>query len=449
MLEEETTLTAETARAMRELARTVTDAPPLRLAPSRGARAPRPARPRPDGPRRWTLWAVPLTAAVAVIALAVALVTIRDLPSGRVAPPTAPASSPAAGVPAYYAAPELLCKTCGSTRLVVGDTFTGKQLAAFPPPRGTMFEAVSAAADDRTFVAQTVEYPIASSQHVMWFLLTITPGASTPARLTRLPIRATPADAYIGTIALSPSGRELAVAYQYHLAPPGRTVLQIYSVATGKLLNSWSTTDQDATLGPAGFLPYRDSNNLLSWVDDGSALSFTTSGFSGLKPAGSRVGAVEHVAVRTLNVAARGGDLIRDSRVVWSQQYPGGACDGSTAAQLTADGQTVVCPAGSTFYRDPSGKREVFPLAWLAYQLAEPKAARTLGKFTVSTTGREAEAVTSVQWANGSGSTLIVAWLLEWNASSALHVGLISHGSYTPVPTPPGISLGGSADVAW
>jgi hypothetical protein len=38
MLEEETALAEETARAMRELAGTVTDAPPLRLAPRRGAR---------------------------------------------------------------------------------------------------------------------------------------------------------------------------------------------------------------------------------------------------------------------------------------------------------------------------------------------------------------------------------------------------------------------------
>jgi len=446
VLEEETPLVGETARAMRKLAGTVTDAPPLRLAPSRGARSPRPAGARPAGQRRWTLWAVPLTAAVAVVALAVALVAIRDLPNGHAVAP-APTTSPAsAGVPEYYAAPETYCKGCGSTRLVVGDTRTGAKLATFDPPRGTMFAAVSAAADDRTFVAQTVEYPIASSQHVMWFLLKVTPGASTPARLTRLPIPATPADAYIGTVSLSPSGRELAVTYQYHLAPPGTTVLQIYSVATGKLLNSWSTTDPDVVLGTDGglFLPYRESNNAVSWIDGGSALSFTTNS----SPLLGRAGRVVHEAMRTLNVAARGGDLIRDSRVVWTQQYPGGACDAITP-QLTADGQTVVCAAGFAFYQDPSGKPEAFPLAWLAYQLADPKVARTLYKFTAHTIGRGAEAVTSVQWANGSGSTLIVAWLLEWNASSALHFGLISHGSYTPLPTVSGFSLGLSEDVAW
>jgi hypothetical protein len=89
VLENETNLTAETAAAMRELARTVTYAPPLRLAPRPEERALRRA------PRRWHLWAAPLTAMAAVIVLAVSLVIIRDIPNGRAAPPARP--SPAAG----------------------------------------------------------------------------------------------------------------------------------------------------------------------------------------------------------------------------------------------------------------------------------------------------------------------------------------------------------------
>ena len=88
MLENETNLAEETAAAMRELARTVTYAPPLRLAPRPEERALRRA------PRRWHLWAAPLTAMAAVIVLAVSLVLIRDIPDGRTAPPARP--SPAA-----------------------------------------------------------------------------------------------------------------------------------------------------------------------------------------------------------------------------------------------------------------------------------------------------------------------------------------------------------------
>lgn len=94
MLENETNLTAETAAAMRELARTVTYAPPLRLAPRPEERALRRA------PRRWHLWAAPLTAMAAVIVLAVSLVIIRDIPNGRAAPPARPSPAAAGGGPA-------------------------------------------------------------------------------------------------------------------------------------------------------------------------------------------------------------------------------------------------------------------------------------------------------------------------------------------------------------
>jgi hypothetical protein len=94
VLENETNLTEETAAAMRELARTVTYAPPLRLAPRREERAIRRA------PGRWRLWAAPLTAMAAVIVLAVSLVVIRDIPNGRMAPPARPSPAANGGGPA-------------------------------------------------------------------------------------------------------------------------------------------------------------------------------------------------------------------------------------------------------------------------------------------------------------------------------------------------------------
>ena len=94
MLENETNLTEETAAAMRELARTVTYAPPLRLAPRPEERVIRRA------PRRWHQWATPLTAMAAVIVLAVSLVAIRDISNGRVAPPARPSPAAEGGGPA-------------------------------------------------------------------------------------------------------------------------------------------------------------------------------------------------------------------------------------------------------------------------------------------------------------------------------------------------------------
>lgn len=65
-------------------------------------------------------------------------------------PRSPPLARPSAsGVPAYYAA-------MAATGLVIGDTITGARLATLPPPRGTSFVGVTAAADDRTFVVSTV-----------------------------------------------------------------------------------------------------------------------------------------------------------------------------------------------------------------------------------------------------------------------------------------------------
>jgi hypothetical protein len=338
---------------------------------------------------------------------------------------------------------------------VVGDTFTGAKLATFTPPHGTTFEAVSAAADDRTFVADTVEFPFnVQTQHVTWYLLKITPGASTPARLTRLPIPAIPTDARIGTIALSASGHELAVAFERQHATSNTTVLRIYSVATGKLLHGWST-DQNISIGITGYPPYAQTNNRLGWMDGDRTLSLTATSYTG----DALNDEVEHIAVRTLDLATGGGDLIRDSRVVWSKQLSvGGAasaqlvCSGDTS--LTANGKTVVCDGLSGYPLPGVGakktSRSPWRLLWGEYQISTPKVAHTLYEFTAYSAGHDSyTSAISVQWADASGSTLIVAWSIASTTPQVTHFGLISRGKLIPLPSPPGITLGTPPDIAW
>src|SRR5262249_5040271 len=82
-------LSDETAAAMRDLASTITEAPPLRLTAAHSrVRVSRQARVS----RRWT-WGAPVLAAVTVVAVAVALVLVKDTPNGRMPAPTASASS--------------------------------------------------------------------------------------------------------------------------------------------------------------------------------------------------------------------------------------------------------------------------------------------------------------------------------------------------------------------
>jgi len=447
------------------IASTVRDVPPLRLSLTEGDVL---ESPRSTSRAHWAHRArrlpilrppifppparlAPAAAAAAVLVLALTLVIIRDLPNGRAVPPAAPASTSTDGVPKYYVAPETACKTCQSTNLVVGETLTGTKLATFSPPDGTTFAAASAAADDRTFVVDTVEFPTTTeAQHVTWYLLKITPDSSSPARLTRLPIPATPTDASVGAIALSASGRELAVAFQVRSATTATTVLRIYSVATGKLLHSWST-DQNATL--FRFSPYVQSNkyvqsnNQLNWVDGDRALSFATGTIHGKPTAPTAV----DFALRTLDVTASGGDLIRDSRVVWSWSTGRQETDPSCAdPHLTASGKTVVCsvltvsPTGVS-----SGKaRYTWQLAWLAYEISAPKAAAgtLLYMYTAYSTGPETGlssstlrlSSSSVQWADASGSTVIVGWSV---ASPVMHFGVVTQGKLIPLPSLPGITL--------
>ena len=233
---------------------------------------------------------------------------------------------------------------------------------------------------------------------------------------------------------------------------PSTTVLRIYSVATGKLLHSWST-DTEVPLGPFNFAQYVQSNNQLSWVDGDRALSFATSTYTGnpLNPTGV------DIAVRTLDVTASGGDLLADSRVVWSKQVSLGGqaptepvCSGDTS--LTANGKTVVCDgiAGGPGPGQGEGiakTRYAWRLVWGAYETSAPKGARTLYEFTAHSTGHASwGSGISVQWVDASGATMIMAWSI---ASQVTHFGVISHGRFTPLPSPPGITLGTPPDIAW
>jgi hypothetical protein len=127
---DDTVLANETVAAMRELADTVTGAPPLRLTP-----APSPHRsPR----RRWFPWLTPLAAGAVVITLAVALVTLRNMPNGPVVPAAGPTVA-SDTVPTYYA--ELVQEPGGENNpdeIQVRQTLTGHLVATVNPPPGAI-----------------------------------------------------------------------------------------------------------------------------------------------------------------------------------------------------------------------------------------------------------------------------------------------------------------------
>ena len=457
MLEDETALAEETGEAMRELASTVTDAPPLRLAPRR-SRATRPAR-----QRSWKLWAVPLTAAVAVVALAVALAAVRDMST---APPTHPAPPPVrpATAPTYYVGTTTTCgpdqEHCPTPRLVVGDTYTGARLATITSPGGSVFGTVSGAADDRTFVTDTFSNPDgvpAQTQPATWYLVKIRPGSATPARLIKLPIRDTLPAAGVQVVALSASGRELAVLY--HLGSPtyvdGTSALRIYSVATGQLLHTWST-GRKLLFGTDGFSQYEQTSNLLHWVDGDRAVAFTASPYT--QAPNGHITFAGATTVRVLDLTASGHDLIADSRAAWSMPAspPGDSGDSGTCDQsdptpsLAANGQTVVC-TGWSKTETGSGRKasNLWRMTWLTYQTSAPKTAHIVYQATSRFPATDLGIVGTVLWTDPSGSTMIIAWIPSLSASSVIHFGLVRQGTFTPLPTAPGNPLRLVSGIAW
>ncbi len=436
--------------ATRAQASALREVRPLRLPPAPGAA---PAR-RPARGRRWRGWLAPVTAAIAVIAVAVSLVIVRDMSNGPVVPPAAAGS--AASVPPYYV---MLTQQSGQYPptslaairhdLVVGNSRTGKQLATLAPPKGSTFFGVTAAADDRTFVVDTL--PVGkvynSTAARTWYLLKLVPGTATPARLTRLAI---PQLANVTAIALSGSGAELAVATgggggalgfvglsggTFPPSLPG--VLRLYSVSTGKLLRTWSTSDQSVFGAGPGIIS--ENTTELTWVDDDHAIAFYTM-WTTPKPSNKTSKYFNHQTVRELNVTASGGQLLADSRVTWSLTKPNqplsqpDSCNFPDGVLVAADGKSIVCDS-ITFPAGPYHQGQHWTVRWLTYSTTGPTVARVLETVTVPVSLPGALALTA-EPISAPSPAIIAIWFQFAGDHPAeyLHVGLISQGRLRELP---------------
>jgi hypothetical protein len=400
-----------------------------------------------------------------VVALAISLVIVRNIPDRP---------APASGVaPRYYAALVPQPPQGFQNKLTVGDTLSGARLATLTPTRGNSFSVVTAAADDRTFVvaAQPIYDGAADKQFPArtWYLLRIAPGTSSQVRLTRLPIPDLKGD-YLLAVALSGSGREIALGFipNYATSPQSPVQLRVYSVTTGNLERAWSTNDQTVFGGPgrdaAGNGP---PTTALTWVDDDRALAFPT--ISAASDPLTHQDVIRET-VRLLDMSAGGGDLIADSRVIWSTQresVPVTDQHGqlncvnnlSILPMLTADGKTIVCAAIKS--PNPQGTINITApgpqtLAWLAYSTSTPTVARTLAQVTVDAPS-STTAANDLLWADSSGGTLIGTWTLEMASTGFIdpnpppayrpHWGVIADGKFRPLTTMGDLNLYSS--IAW
>jgi hypothetical protein len=455
----------------------VRDLPELDLRPERAAR-----RGRARGFRRWPgagRWLIPMAAAAAVVAVAGTLVAVKNPPRVTPATSASPSHSAQPAVTAAPVDPEALpryfvalngfesfgppsapgqsgpAKPLRADSVIVGETLTGERLATISPPAGSTFAGVTGAADDRTFVLDSVRLAgglpgtLQPTQPRTWYLLRIRPGATPVQTLTplRFPL---PSGADVNGIALSPDGTKLAVFYQM----PGNTsggfpynglfTLGIYSVATGAVLRSW--TGDDPHHGSYAFasdgLP--DPNANLTWTSDGQHLAFAYS--NSQSPPG--------VQLRELNLTAPGGALFADSTVVATigvSATTGKSKIWCDSLGITADGRSAVCgaelpktpPVGATL------DALTEPSPWLG--CAGPGELAYPGLVQISLAGDRLAQVryeakpkcggagwASVLWASPSGGTVLGTVGYTDDPSMKAHnaVVLYRHGTVTAVNWP-------------
>ena len=395
--------------------------------PSDTRAAAKSSRARP--PRRWPGWLIPLTAAVAVIAVATTLVAVRDLSDAGSGPRVTPAATststapPASSIPRYYVAlAAYTASTSAQMKAVVGDDRTGRTVAVLNPTADQNFYGVTAAADDRTFVVMNYQN---ATQQTTWYLLRLTPGAAHPTQLTKLPIK--PLVAHVAGLALSPDGRELAVMWRTATTQTNAvTYLAVYSMASGAVLHTWITKGDNINAIGGGA-----NGEALAWVDGDRSIDFRWN-VSTLGPH-----RISTQTVRRIDVTATGNDLLADSRV--GVRLPPTATPTETtfsepcATSVTASDGTLVC--GTTSFSDVSFEEvcSTVPPSFVTYSGTTGKRLKVLYQYH----GQCLEAQSTPVWTDSAGSHVIAFLLLSKKGvktSATDMFGLVTDGHFTSLP---------------
>ena len=400
--------------ALRETADEIpAEAPPLYLSPQpRAGQHGRHTRWHIRWNTRWHAWAAPLAAAALVMAAVAGSLTVAG--SLKHQPGAAgPAASPD-GVPPYYVALTVpgtysdIYTGGDGTAAEVRATATGAVLARIAVPRPyVQFAAVTAAADDRTFVlvAEEKSNPPRSLapyyQPSRFYLLHFDP-ASGRASLRALPAAFIPANNEVCDTALSPDATLLAADIGGHCYQGAR--LYVFDLATGNV-RVWN--GGTSAFGFGGTNP-----NALSWTADGKHVAFVG---SPVRPARSEV--------RLLDVTAPGSDPLANSKPVceWPALGSGTFFPGWRGVKVTPDGRTVLITEEWASGTAPARAYD---------QLLKCSAAT--GQVTTVLNDRNTTGgywYEQVMYTNATGSVLVVTGVRKGNTA-----GILRGDAYTPIP---------------
>jgi hypothetical protein len=389
------------------------------------ARAHPPGRLRRGGPRHWPAWVTALAAAAAVTAVIAGtfLVGRNVFRSGP--NPSATGGPPYSGIPPYYAYAvqgSIYSRTINGTQygdsvnaryVKIRATASGKVLRTVSPPAPyNAFESFTGAADARTFVFAAQWYihgklgvPRFYKQDqktpLKFMILRITPSGQTQLSPLSLPRKLTEAQA--PTLALSPDGAKLAVAYGGSGKP---AVVQVITLATGQM-RRWTSPPPAATpvLGGPG-----------AWTSDGRTLAF---GQMVIQPSG--IIRTAPTQMRLLNTAAPGTNLAAASKLVTlhgagSFPWP----------FITPDGTRLIGETGGNFR--PGAATESGALG--VYSARTGALLAVTGRWQLHGRGPLLDgARQTVIWSNPSGSRLIV----KMPRGNLNEVGTLTADKFTPL----------------
>jgi hypothetical protein len=397
--------------------------PALRLP----ARTHPPGRLRRRGPRHWPAWVTALAAAAAVTVVIAGTFLIAHTVSGSGPNPSATGGLPAySGIPPYYAHAvqgSIYSHTVHGTQygdsvnaryVKIRATASGKVLRTVSPPAPyNAFESFTGAANARTFVFAAQWYihgklgvPRLYKQDqktpLKFMILRITPGGRT--QLSPLSLPGTLTEAQAPTLALSPDGAKLAVAYGGSGKP---AVIQVITLATGQR-RQWTSPPPAATpvLGGPG-----------AWTADGRTLAL---GQMYIQPGGTIRTAPTQM--RLLNTAAPGTNLAAASKLVTvhgagSFPWP----------FITPDGTKLIGETGSGPFR-PGATTESGALG--VYSARTGALLAITGRWQRHGRGLQSNmARQTVLWSNPSGSRLIV----EMPHGNLNEVGTLTADKFTPL----------------
>jgi hypothetical protein len=432
--------------------------PPLRL----------PFRSRSASRSVWARRLAPLAAAVAVVAVAIAMVmvgrTVNHSTGGNGAASVPASARPgpvragpalssyvaSGAIPRYYVSIESIGNpSFNPSYAVVRATATGSAMGTVSAAAGRTVVAVTAAADDKTFILDEQPWVSSSSNADQSFeprsfvRLSVGPDGNASS-LATLPL-SVPAGQLMTGFALSPDGTKLAIAVQpdNNKREPDLTEVKVITLATGATL-TWTGN------GTIGFGP--DDARSLSWTANERTLAFDW----------AASGPGVHTGVWLLNLETGGGSLLPHSReaVTLMNQAsvavaplptttrPAGSTapagqPTSTASEpsatpptcqedsiITLDGSSIVCGAitvlNETVKSNGGGLQRGAETAYFEYSAASGKVTRVLGHWTF---GRVGALSVEVLWSNASGSVLIGVI----PDSGGGRVGVISGNEFTPL----------------